>query len=524
MGNQPTKQTTPSDNISELSTINALDTLATKYILSQNFQDLRQLSSPEYCNKLIILTADVVKQHLTDKEITYLSTKLEGGLPTSNLKKEKLVYLDTRELQKQNYGSTSPQKSMLRQLDVQDSEVKDKMCKGIARFYIKIAHLFAAIVKTINPIYRYTDEQGIVHEYSLRNKGKIPPGVKVSLSQPNLCNRRIRALKTPQSTPGKISAKVTNCDMNRKLRRLGVDATQDQYLLDKLPQSQVTTTRTLGDETGVPQLNKLYYDVYNYDKGKYDSMTPAAEKDYNKDLRTFYTSFTGKKNFQQWKKIVAREKHLKNIKPDYATFSDVPLVDYHNKDVCTKPDSLWKRTYIGSKSNPLFQKYAENIKDMMETAKNGQADLLQLLDQIFIWTGPDNKREITLNPSLDSKGLQAIVEKARKQIIRLYIACEKDYQTGLQLFEAIIGDRILKTSIMKKENLEKDLDKVVIDGDANPKVKQAIDMSILNTAQTAVAPPAMIAAPAAGGGASRRKRHSKNQSRKARGKGRKKSR
>ncbi|RLI34292.1 hypothetical protein DRO66_09065, partial [Candidatus Bathyarchaeota archaeon] len=251
-----------SDNISELSTINALDTLATKYILSQNFQDLRQLSSPEYCNKLIILTADVVKQHLTDKEITYLSTKLEGGLPTSNLKKEKLVYLDTRELQKQNYGSASPQKSMLRQLDVQDSEVKDKMCKGIARFYIKIAHLFAAIVKTINPIYRYTDEQGIVHEYSLRNKGKIPPGVKVSLSQPNLCNRRIRALKTPQSTPGKISAKVTNCDMNRKLRRLGVDATQDQYLLDKLPQSQVTTTRTLGDETGVPQLNKLYYDVY----------------------------------------------------------------------------------------------------------------------------------------------------------------------------------------------------------------------------------------------------------------------
>jgi hypothetical protein len=125
---------------------------------------------------------------------------------------------------------------------------------------------------------------------------------------------------------------------------------------------------------------------------------------------------------------------------------------------------------------------------------------------------------------LDSKGLQAIVEKARKQIIRLYIACEKDYQTGLQLFEAIIGDRILKTSIMKKENLEKDLDKVVIDGDANPKVKQAIDMSILNTAQTAVAPPAMIAAPAAGGGASRRKRQSKNRSRKARGKGRKKSR
>ena len=44
---------------------------------------------------------------------------------------------------------------------------------GIAKFYIKIAHLFAAIVTTINPIYVYKDQEGNTVRATLAEKGKI---------------------------------------------------------------------------------------------------------------------------------------------------------------------------------------------------------------------------------------------------------------------------------------------------------------------------------------------------------------
>ena len=178
MGNQQGK---PESDKDELAAVNILDLLATKYILTQNFQDLRKLSSPKYCNKLVILTKDVIKKYLTEKEITYAASRVEDGLPVPELTKEKVIYLDTNELKKRHSASPydsnirAPQPSMLTKLDVQNPATKDRLCKGIAKFYIKIAHLFSAIVKTINPIYKFTDKiTGKVHEYSLMNKDLIP--------------------------------------------------------------------------------------------------------------------------------------------------------------------------------------------------------------------------------------------------------------------------------------------------------------------------------------------------------------
>ena len=51
----------------ELKAANILDILATKYILTQNFQDMKKLGDKEYCNKLVILTADIIKKFLKEK-------------------------------------------------------------------------------------------------------------------------------------------------------------------------------------------------------------------------------------------------------------------------------------------------------------------------------------------------------------------------------------------------------------------------------------------------------------------------
>jgi len=76
----------------ELKAVNILDILATKYILTQNFKDMQKLGDKDYCNKLVIITADVIKKFLKEKEITYIAQRVVEGVPV-NTKKKSLCYL-----------------------------------------------------------------------------------------------------------------------------------------------------------------------------------------------------------------------------------------------------------------------------------------------------------------------------------------------------------------------------------------------------------------------------------------------
>jgi hypothetical protein len=57
------------------------------------------------------------------------------------------------------------------------------------------------------------------------------------------------------------------------------------------------TDRSLSQEPGIPELEKLYYDEYNYDQGGFVGMTEETRKNvYEKDVETFYRAFTGNKD------------------------------------------------------------------------------------------------------------------------------------------------------------------------------------------------------------------------------------
>ena len=47
--------------------------IATKYITTQNFQDLAKLENQEYCNKLVVLTSKIFDEYLDSQEIEYLA-------------------------------------------------------------------------------------------------------------------------------------------------------------------------------------------------------------------------------------------------------------------------------------------------------------------------------------------------------------------------------------------------------------------------------------------------------------------
>jgi hypothetical protein len=48
---------------------------------------------------------------------------------------------------------------------------------------------------------------------------------------------------------------------------------------------------------------------------------------------------------------------------------------------------------------------------------------------------------LTINPNLTNEKLQKLIEKTRKIIIKLYITCERDFQTAVKLFEGIVLSR-----------------------------------------------------------------------------------
>merc|ERR1711966_109381 len=128
-----------------------------------------------------------------------MASRVRDGITVNKLKKEKIAVINTRMTKNQMKGIEKkdkeyylPQvattlgfrdqnvtsklmvkerrKSILKELDILDKNKKERMCKGIAKFYIKIAHLFAAIMRAINPIYSYTDSNGKLHQFSLMNK------------------------------------------------------------------------------------------------------------------------------------------------------------------------------------------------------------------------------------------------------------------------------------------------------------------------------------------------------------------
>ena len=75
----------------DLKPVDLIDIIATKYILTQNFQDMKKLGQKEYCDKLVILTSDIVKKFMNEKEIEYLAQRVNRGDYYNKMVKQKVT-------------------------------------------------------------------------------------------------------------------------------------------------------------------------------------------------------------------------------------------------------------------------------------------------------------------------------------------------------------------------------------------------------------------------------------------------
>jgi hypothetical protein len=401
----------------------SLDFIASYYVLTMNFQSLRQLNEKKYCENLVVLTSDIINKYFSDLEVKNLAQRVESG-------KQKLVFFN---------------KSDVENLNIPDSEIKRGYCNEIAKFYIKIAHVFAAIVTTINPEYTYKDAFGNVVKKSLMQKDAIPSNADVTVSKINLCSERIDALK------GKgldVAEEKENDDEDEnKIEEVQKGADEKITIHPEICSVNLDKngeTNYLNEEPGINELIDLYFDGdYDYKTGKFLGMTPETEKKFQEDLKRFYLAFTDGNEMSS----------------DIKKFSDIKLRDYSQKKYCETPQKAFTGTY----KDKLFSDYANNLKMMIQSVNNKQDNLLHIINKIFVYVlDPITKKDvIRVNPDLTEDGLQEIIGETRNLIVELYLKCEEDFAEGVKIYEAIVESQIFETTQKHIDQLEKEHEKLI---------------------------------------------------------------
>lgn len=423
MGNTQVQNVKKAEKGKNLSQI--INFVASNYILTQSFQDMESLKDEKYCDDLILVTSDVLNKYLTRMDVQYLAAKMKNGVEVNEMTTDNLLYLKNNDLSK---------------IDVKNRVSKKRMCIGIAKYYIKVAHIFAAIVTTINPTYTYKDDFGNTHTVNFSEKNKIPKGTDVRINKVNLCNERVNALVNGQDLTMKdpaqpIKIKPNFCQMN--LNKSKTEKTQ-QKVLD-----------TLISEPGISQLERLYNDVYDYENGKFTGMSDVMREEYKKDLSILYKTFTGNE-----------------VMPEsIQSFAQIPLRDFSSIQGCqAEPNNQYMKEYEGTNKQKFFVNYANHVKQMMQNAAVNKDALIVILDQLFVFAvNPQTKKpEITINPKLTDEILNKLVKETQQLIIKLYVACETDFIKGLEIFEQIIKEQINIVAQKKIDTLKREMKNPVL--------------------------------------------------------------
>ena len=444
------QQSTP-DLPKEKTLSSTIDYLAANYILTSNFQDLKNLTDPKYCKNLVILTSDVISRYLTEREIVFLKQRMEGSLEKNEMTKENIAYF-----KKDNIGK----------MDIKSDLKKKRMCIAVAKYYVKIFHVFNAIAHTINPSYTWKDKFGSTVTVDYEHRNEIPQDAQPTISKVNLCSSRINALMKDKAPLDILKNNETNTimDISSKFCDLNV--------------GKPGSSKTLGNEPGIPELEALYFDIYDYNTGKFSSMSEKMLTQYKTDLKSFYELFTGKKT----------------VPENITKFSQIPLRDYNTSKPCAN-NGAFRKTYKGTLKEKLFKEYAENVQTMMTNTSSNQKILLGIIDQLFVFVKDPqdpNKKLVVINPKLNNDLLSKIIVEARQTIVKLYSTCEDDFFKGLQIFEALVEKQIIDTSVAQIKKLQTNVEETIsLDGNEPPPiVQEALDTPVEPPIEASVeAPP-----------------------------------
>ena len=455
--------------------ISKLNEIASTYILEQNFQDMIRLTNPAYCDDLVVMTSEILNQSYSTSQLNYAY---------------QVIYKKGQSVtDASGHGDAGVGSDPLHADALKSKEVKTKMCINIAKYYVKIAHLFAAIMTTLNPVFSWKtsasskravsrpvkdienveeveDIEEIVEggegendekpentqeiQYStLEQKHEISQMAKdVKVESLNFCNSRISDLmdmdEITSFLDGTNAVSGTNGESVIKIKpRLCSSSLNNNN-------EGYTRQKSVYDLPGFAELSRLYFDRYNSSKKRFDRMSKESENEKKRNVALLYTLFTGDKTPPK----------------DIKSFRDIPLHSFADTIECDNPNSALNATYVGTTKDKLFVDYVEQIKKMIYQSNMIRNSLLEVIDHVFVPVedggvggiggveGTETKPKFTINPKLSVKDLNTCIDDARKIILRLYMTCEKDFVKALKILQAIIEAQILETNKRQIKELE----------------------------------------------------------------------
>lgn len=393
MGNQNSASLIENKNHKELQmTVNKI---AKKYILTQTFKDMESLGNNlkdtnSSCDKITIFTKDILDEFLNDRQVEYLYQQTHDGKEVNVIQNDKLVYIHDDSIKK-----VKEKKSKL---------MKKRMCIGIAKYYVDIARIFAAISKTINIDFTYTTISGEVEEKPFYENTESQDNTLSSKKKySNFCERKL------QNILNVIVRENNNVEGERNKNsvriKVGLCENKNVHFLDK------------NVENGIKELENLYYDKYNYSDGMYTDRSPRQEKKYKEDIKKIYTLFY---NTTPSSKSIEK-------------FSDIKLPTL-SKGICGSNESIEVST-----KDKQYQAFINSIKNYYKVQYKIKDKLLKILLKIFaIRKTKNGEEEIILHPTLNDNTLQLLKETTQIHVLEYYMQCETQYQNILEAYEALL--------------------------------------------------------------------------------------
>lgn len=421
--------------------------IAAKFIMTPDFERLGSLSNEKYCGDLLILTRDLLAKKFSTKQINYLAM--------GNIKKDSILYISRTDLANMESGMR---------------DKKKMMCNGIARFYVRIAHVFAAIISTVSPNWK---------------AGATTNGNSAS----DFCKVRIDSLlKTAQLVR----------DENGK---------NEHVLVQPTVCSLYASESSMMAQPGFPDLDPLYNDIYDFEKGVFNRRSSGMNAKYETDLKALFSVFTGTSNKPDnikrfsdiniaslAKRIPECGQHVPTAKPAPAPEISKPAdqdprvteqieIDrirknaefqdkYMRSSAANMSGSFVSPPKGAFKTNGAYTDYAGHVKTMMHNADRARNSLLKILDKMFLIVTIDSKPKITIHPTLTSDGLDALVNQTRDQIMQLYMGCERDFYQGMKLLRVIVEEKM-------QENMQAAL--IKLKADTRVAIKRTIEQKRVDT-------------------------------------------
>jgi hypothetical protein len=410
-----------------------VDAAATKVILDSNFTDLTNLANEKNCNRLVKKAAAVFQQNKDTVNLELLRQE---------------IYNQTHEKKIDGRTKTS-EKHHNKKIKTPRIQNVEKKCTQISKFYVLFAHLFACIISTMNPSFKIES-----------NKKEKTSSDTPSAPSLDFCTSRIDALVNGQvneNSDGDLLVKPNVCKTNvsksgeplRFTDLPGMKALQQLYANDndemKKHANILYTAFTGKDASDIRDMDQIPLKTYNNDKeceerkgGGYIGGETTSEEAAKKEER--------------------RDKERREFEKNQMFYND----NKKNQEENVRT-GIYLNGIVGSLKERLFLEYVQHIKEMIQRAESNRSELLEILSEMFVYRydGDGNIDGVIINPSLTYKKLQSLVVRTRRIVIKLYTDCEEDYKTGLDIFFAMVQEKIAMKLSVQEAFLKKQLDDIV---------------------------------------------------------------